>query len=94
MIGAEPEEEFDVREPEVLTKSVFTSRETQILKLIASGKKTREIACALFVDEKTVETHRRNMMRKTNAKNLYGVIAYSFANEILTAEFFADSLNT
>ncbi|RQS41754.1 response regulator [Burkholderia sp. Bp8986] len=47
----------------------LTSRERQILKLIAEGEKNREIADKLAISFKTVESHRMNMMQKLEAHN-------------------------
>ena len=47
----------------------LTRRELEILKLIAKGKTTQEIADQLFVSPLTIETHRRNLMAKFQAKN-------------------------
>ena len=44
-------------------KGVLTKRQTQILRLIAQGKTSREIADELFIGVRTVETHRKNMIR-------------------------------
>jgi two-component system secretion response regulator SsrB len=48
----------------------LTKRERQILKLIAEGQRNREIAETLFISQKTVETHRMNLMRKLGAHNV------------------------
>jgi two-component system invasion response regulator UvrY len=50
-------------------QSPFSDRELQILRLIASGKTSDDIAHNLKISELTVKTHRRNMMRKLNANN-------------------------
>ena len=47
----------------------LTRRELEILKLIAKGKTTQEIANQLFVSPLTIETHRRNLMAKFEVKN-------------------------
>ncbi|EJL75813.1 response regulator [Chryseobacterium populi] len=47
----------------------ITRREKQILKLIEDGKTTAMIADELFISPLTVETHRKNLMQKFNAKN-------------------------
>lgn len=52
----------------------FTKREKQILKLIAQGKTTANIATELFLSPLTVETHRRNMMQKLDVKNAIELI--------------------
>jgi len=45
------------------TKSLLTKRQREILKLIAQGKTSREIADDLFIGIHTVDTHRKNMIR-------------------------------
>lgn len=50
-------------------KSSFSKREEQILKLIARGKTSEQIAAQLNISHLTVKAHRRNMMRKVVAKN-------------------------
>lgn len=50
--------------------AALTTRERQILKLIAEGLRNREIAERLFISQKTVETHRMNLMRKLDAHNV------------------------
>ncbi|PKH21808.1 DNA-binding response regulator [Enterobacterales bacterium CwR94] len=47
----------------------LTSRERQVLKLIAEGRRNRDIAEDLTITVKTVETHRMNLMRKLDAHN-------------------------
>lgn len=50
-------------------KPQLTLREKQVLKLVASGKSSPQIAKQLKIDRRTVETHRRNIMSKLDAKN-------------------------
>lgn len=52
----------------------LTKREKQILKQIAAGKTTNVIAEELFISPLTVETHRRNLMKKMNAQNVASLI--------------------
>ena len=47
-----------------IKKEKLTNRQMEILKLIVEGKSNPEIAEALFIQRVTVETHRKNMMRK------------------------------
>jgi DNA-binding NarL/FixJ family response regulator len=51
------------------TYDTLTAREKQVLKLIAEGRRNREIAKYLFISVKTVEKHRSNLMHKTNLHN-------------------------
>lgn len=61
---------------------VLTPRETEILKLIVGEKSSREIAELLSISENTVETHRKNILRKTGAANMAGLVRYAFANRL------------
>jgi two-component system response regulator NreC len=49
--------------------SVLSQRENEILNLLAQGKTSIEIADELFISKSTVDTHRRNILQKTGAKN-------------------------
>lgn len=52
----------------------FTRREKEILDLVAKGLTTKEIANALFISEKTVETHRSNLFAKFDVKNVVSLV--------------------
>ncbi len=52
----------------------LSSRELEILKLVGEGNSSKEIANKLFLSEFTVNTHRRNMLKKTGASNLAALI--------------------
>ncbi len=52
------------------TISTLTSREREILQLIAEGKSTRDIATSINVSMKTVETHRYNIMQKIDVTSI------------------------
>jgi two-component system response regulator NreC len=54
----------------------FSGREMQILKLVKEGLTSQEIGKILELAEDTVEGHRRNMIKKTGAKNMI-VVVYS-----------------
>ena len=55
----------------------ITSREKQILRLIAMEFSTAEISAMLSISARTVETHRKNINRKTKAKTLAGLTKYA-----------------
>jgi DNA-binding CsgD family transcriptional regulator len=57
--------------------SIFSSREKEIIHLLASGKNSQEIANELFISKNTVSTHRRNMLHKCDLKNTAELILYS-----------------
>jgi len=62
----------------------LNSRERAVLKLVAEGCKTREIADYLSLSTKTVEKHRTNMMRKLGLKGVSAVTAYALENKLLS----------
>jgi two-component system secretion response regulator SsrB len=57
--------------------SKLTTRESQILKLIAEGNRNRDIAEKLSITIKTVETHRLNLMRKLDAHNIADLVNWA-----------------
>lgn len=59
---------------------VLSQREREVIKLIAEGYRTREIATSLSLSHKTVEKHRSNLMRKLNLRSAAAVTAYAIAN--------------
>jgi len=61
----------------------LTARETEILRLIAQECSNAEIAAQLFISERTVETHRKNMIRKTNNRTIVGLLKYAMDNNLI-----------
>ena len=61
----------------------LTERELEILKLIADEYSNAQIANSLFISERTVETHRKNMLRKTNNKSIVGLLKYAMEKQLL-----------
>lgn len=55
----------------------LTTREKEILKLIAEGKSSKEIADLLFISVRTVEHHRANIMNKLNLKKTAELVKYA-----------------
>lgn len=55
-------------------KIELTEREKEVLQLIVEEKTTKEIAEQLFLSEKTIETHRGNIMLKLDVKNIAGMV--------------------
>ena len=62
---------------------LLTSREREVLQLIAEGKTTKEIASALSLSAYTVDTHRANIMRKLNVNSLAELILYAMRKGII-----------
>lgn len=61
----------------------LTSREREIVQLLAEGKTSKEIASSLNLSVKTVETHRANIMRKLDLHNLSDLVRYAVRNQIV-----------
>jgi DNA-binding NarL/FixJ family response regulator len=57
--------------------SSLTTRERQILKLIAEGKSNKEIAALLFISVRTVDHHRASLMEKLNLKGTAELVKYA-----------------
>ncbi len=64
-------------------QKLLTAREREILKLIAKEYTNKQIAEELFISERTVETHRKNIFRKTGTNNLVGLIKFAYANNLI-----------
>lgn len=63
-IDLKPEPKKMIRSPKGLSK-----RELEVLRLVAQGYSSKEIAELLFLSSYTIRTHRKNIMSKTTAKN-------------------------
>ena len=57
------------RQGERLSEDPLTARESQVVKLIAEGHTSREIAGLLFISERTVERHRENILEKLHMRD-------------------------
>lgn len=72
---------------EIMTKQSstpkLTPRELEILKLISIGKSTKEISRFLFISERTVETHRKNINRKTGSGSAAELINWARKNDLI-----------
>lgn len=65
------------------TWEVLTRRERQVIKLIAEGKRTKEIAAYLSLSPKTVEKHRTNLMKKLDLHSVSEVTVYALQNGLM-----------
>jgi len=63
----------------------LTERETQILKLIASGLTNKAIARHLLITESTVENHIHNIYKKLDTDNRAQATAYAFLTGIMAS---------
>ena len=70
----------------VSAAEILSSRERQVLQLLAEGKSTKEIAGELFVSVKTIESHRKNIMQKLNIFNLADLIKFAIREGLTSLE--------
>jgi DNA-binding NarL/FixJ family response regulator len=61
----------------------LSKRELEVLQLIAEGMTNAEIADKLFTSKRTIETHRQNIIEKTQAKNTAALIKFAARNGLL-----------
>jgi DNA-binding NarL/FixJ family response regulator len=64
----------------------LTNREREIIRLICLQYSTKEIADMLFINYRTVEGHRNNLLLKTQSKNMAGLVLYSLRKDILSLD--------
>ncbi|MEO6136209.1 MAG: LuxR C-terminal-related transcriptional regulator, partial [Ginsengibacter sp.] len=63
----------------------LTQREIEIIQLIEKEMSNKQIAAHLFLSEKTVETHRKNIYRKTETNSLIGLVKFAYEHHIITS---------
>jgi DNA-binding NarL/FixJ family response regulator len=63
----------------------LTSREREIVQLLAEGKSSKEVASSLNISVKTAETHRANIMRKLQLHTVSELVRYAVRNQIIEA---------
>jgi DNA-binding NarL/FixJ family response regulator len=66
--------------------STLTSREREVLQLIAEGKSTKQIASELHVSTKTVEAHRHKIMGKLNAHTIADLVKIAIIEDLIALE--------
>lgn len=74
------EENSDV---EISPTIILTEREFVIIKLIALEYSGKEISEKLFISTNTVETHRKNLLKKLNVKGSIGLVKYAIKNNLI-----------
>lgn len=61
----------------------LTDRELEIIRLIEKEYSNKQIAESLFISERTVETHRKNIFRKTNTNSVIGLVKYAYEHRLV-----------
>ncbi len=64
----------------------LSPREQQVLRLVAEGRSSRDVAAALNIAEKTAGTHRANLMSKLDLHSLANLVVYAVRNEFIRVQ--------
>jgi len=70
-------------DPAASVRKQLTTREREILQLLAEGKTAKEVASILGIATKTSDTHRTNLMRKLNVHSVAELVRYAIRNRIV-----------
>ncbi len=76
----------DLMDPKEGQNAVLSTRELAVLKLIAKELSNEQIGEKLFISERTVEAHRRNIFIKTKTKSIVGLIKYAIHEGLVSIE--------
>ncbi len=66
--------------------AVLTSREQEVMRLLAEGRTVREVASELTLSVKTVEAHKLNLMRKLDIHNRASLVEYAMQRGMITTQ--------
>jgi DNA-binding NarL/FixJ family response regulator len=75
-----------VQEEDETVASVLSAREREVLQLIAEGWSTKQIASHLYVSIKTIETHRRQIMKKLDLHTIADLTKYAIREGLTSVE--------
>lgn len=70
----------------VLDEEFLSPREKEVLELICHQYSSKEIAEKLFISPRTVDEHRKNLLFKTEVKNLAGLVVFAIQNDLVAIE--------
>jgi DNA-binding NarL/FixJ family response regulator len=65
------------------SRDVLTTRETEVLKLLAEGRSNKETGAALGISSRTVDSHRASIMHKLNLRTLSDLVHFAIRNKII-----------
>lgn len=70
-----------------VTNCALTKREAEILQMLFAELTSREIGERLYLSERTVEEHRKNLQKKTNTRNIVGLLKYALRHKIVKLDY-------
>lgn len=65
------------------TEARLTAREIEIIQLIEKELTNKQMAERLFLSERTIETHRKNIFRKTNTSGIIALVKYAYEHRLI-----------
>lgn len=65
--------------------AILSSRELQVVQLLAEGRDNKEIGMLLGITPRTVESHRTKIMRKLRVRSFVGIVRYAIRNHLIEA---------
>ena len=74
---------MDIGQTNDIPHERLSDREFEVFRLIAQGKKNKEIAEHLFLSEKTVSTYQSRIFQKMNLENRASIIHYAIENDLI-----------
>ncbi|HEY9842548.1 MAG: response regulator [Candidatus Sericytochromatia bacterium] len=74
---------MDIGQPTEVPHERLSDREFEVFRLIAAGRKNKEIAEELFLSEKTVSTYQSRILEKMQLENRAGIIHYAIENSLI-----------
>ena len=80
----------DRSEVQGVSQEILSERETEVLRLLATGMANKEIADKLNISINTVITHRKNISQKTGIKSVSGLTIFAVAQKIVSIENFRE----
>jgi DNA-binding NarL/FixJ family response regulator len=75
-----------LKKGKLLEKTYLSSREKEVLQLIAEGKSSKKIGEILFLSSKTIDVHRNNIMKKVDLFTISELTKYAIQNGLTTLE--------
>ena len=69
----------------------LSDRELEIIQFIAEGYTNSQIAAVLYLSNHTINTHRKNIMKKLNVNNTAGIVMYAVKTELVSPNQFSFS---
>lgn len=75
--------QYQKEKKQIIEIAALTSREKEILQLIAQELTSEEISAKLFISKKTVDNHRAHLLVKTNSKSTIGLVKFAIKNNLI-----------